>query len=248
MDARQQLLAVHHPSLHQGARPPPPPSPARPLAPPPTRRAGRSPPAQPTDASSSSSCITAPIEFSPGMSLAVNTPATPGMASALLVSIFRIRAWGLVDITNAAWRQSRGMGMSSTYWASPVTCWSAAMWRWGCPTTFSPGTCWAEGREGVTGKRGGQLDENYENDSALVFGWAASPPLADRGAGSSSSSVGHLAGGHVSHALHGDTNSSSPSMQPYPGPSTASQPPTLLAGVLAGPGGAAPPSPKQQAN
>mmetsp|Transcript_14929 Transcript_14929/g.45058 ORF Transcript_14929/g.45058 Transcript_14929/m.45058 type:complete len:278 (-) Transcript_14929:1730-2563(-) len=82
-----------------------------------------------------SSCSTAPTRLSPGTSLAPKNASTPSALRASEVSTDSSLACGRALGTTAAYSVLAGSGMSSTYVASPVTCISAATWRYGLPTT-----------------------------------------------------------------------------------------------------------------
>lgn len=69
-----------------------------------------------------SSGKTGPIVGSPGTSLALQNPTTPGKLNACVASRPRMRACGIDDVTRAACKQFEGKGMSSVYTASPDTC------------------------------------------------------------------------------------------------------------------------------
>ncbi len=67
------------------------------------------------------------------MSDPVNTATTPAASSAAVVSIERIRAWGRLLLTNAAWRTPGG-SWSATKSPLPTSSRSSSTLVWGVPT------------------------------------------------------------------------------------------------------------------
>src|SRR5919106_926979 len=79
-------------------------------------------------ANSGSPGNTGPMSFTPGTSSAVTTATTPGAARTSSRSRRTISAWACVLRPTAAYSMPAGSGRSSTYRASPETCFAAESW------------------------------------------------------------------------------------------------------------------------
>mmetsp|Transcript_9905 Transcript_9905/g.22739 ORF Transcript_9905/g.22739 Transcript_9905/m.22739 type:complete len:376 (-) Transcript_9905:448-1575(-) len=141
-------------------------------------------------ANTSSSLITAPMWLVPCTSSAVTTSTTrPPPSSEQLASSFpplraragvgsslRSQACGTVLRTSAACRQPGGSGMSSTYSATPETCFSEAMCLTGSPTgALFDGLLWPPCPPTVLSMADG------ESASWVPGSPAVSPPLSPAG-------------------------------------------------------------------